>query len=234
MARTHGPVNAASYMRAMTQQLAPTPYMPTHVLARSAERYEDIPAGNDYYFHSRVLPMTGPKKLAWTEDLTRMYQLCRDQVHFFAPYYQVPTSTLPVYYMRMWQQGWTFDALHQKYIRYQAYPWPPLYERIEQFHMWNPIDPKRVEEYADEGWIFNYVHMRWDHQQSDTYIDFEPYPDVPVKHYPPFELPADSIEVQLAQEDGFFYASTPPYGQYRTSDTAEDHVRTCQHTGIIP
>ena len=134
----------------------------------------------------------------------------------------------------MWQEGWTFDALHKKYTRYQANPWPPLFETHEQFHMWLPLESHLVEQYAAQGWIFNYLTMRWDNQHQDRHVDFEPYPDVEVRHYPEFRLPGDVREVQRANDEGFFYAQPPPFGQYRTSDTAEDEVRNCPSTGLVP
>ena len=233
MRQTHGPVNTESYFRAMSYQPEGPRVMPIHVLARNAIRYEQIQEGDEYLFFSNILQTTGPKRRQWTSDYQRMYQLCRDQAHFFAPYYQVPTATLPVHYMRMWQMGWTFDMLHQKYIRYQAYPWPPDYSEFEFFHMWVPVEHHILEEYEEAGWVFNYLMMRWDNQNSDEHIDHFPYPNAEIRHYPEFVLPADAREVQRASEEGFYYARPPPYGMYRTSDSAEDTVRNSPSTGIV-
>ena len=99
--------------------------------------------------------------------------------------------------------------------------------------MWVPVDHQLLKEYDDAGWVFNYLMMRWDNQHSDEHMDHDPYPNVEIRHYPEFVLPADAREVQKAYDDGFYYAEPPPYGMYRISDTAEDEVRHCPSTGLV-
>lgn len=205
-------------------------YVPKYVLARRWQRVDSPLPGDQHNFYSRTIQTRGKGAQPWTNDMQRMYQLIKDQDHFFAPYYTWESATLPYFYMAMWQNGWTWDARHQKWIRYQR----NNETQCEYFHAWQPLPGVEMQKWADKGWHFNYLKMRWDYQHEDRHVDLTPYPDVEVKHYPEFSLPQDNNVLNQVYRDHFYYADVPPHGYYKSSDTAADDLANCPSTGIVP
>ena len=132
--------------------------------------------------------------------------------------------------MVMWQNGWAWDARHQYWIRYQR----DIESQCEWFHSWRPLSDEEMDKWANKGWRFNYLRMRWDYQHGDHHVDLTPYPNTKVVHYPQFKMPTDVSVLNAAYRDFFYYAEVPPEGTYPSSETAPGDLVNCPSTGILP